>query len=696
MNEPEAPQQLADPASVAPAVVDGIPVVPQAFISYASPDSSIANAVCNALERAGVKCWIAPRDVTPGDLYAANIVHAIDASRVVVLVLSQHAADSAHVLREVERASSKRHPILSFRIDLAPLPDSLQYFLNTSQWLDASATGVDRALPRLIEAVKGALGKPAPAALVSQSQFVAARSTHRPRRMLIALGVLIAAVLAYVGVDRLWLSKRDDANVALVEVPPAAPQGSSGSPVTTDRSIAVLPFVNMSSDKEQEYFSDGISEELLNLLAKIPELRVVARTSSFSFKGKNIDISEIARKLGVANVLEGSVRKSGNKVRITAQLIRATDSTHLWSETFDREISDIFAVQDEIAGAVVDKLKITLLAAVPTTTTVNPEAYTLFLQARHITRQFTNSAYEDAIRLLQRAIKLDDSYAAPWVALADVYLFLAIDRVRPVDESIQLARAAIDTALKIDPNSALVHGELATIAIQYDSDLGAAARHLEHAFNLEPANLDVIGAAAFLSRRLGRLQQAIALGKYQVARDPANAGAHDELARAYMLAGQFDASIAEFRAALRLSPSYPWGHGSICEVLLLKGDARAALAEAQLEVDPMYRLSALSLANYALGQKTASDAALGTLIAEYGAKAALDIATTFAYRGELDRSFEWLDKAFAYHDLVLNSVAGHPTLANLHNDPRWLPFLRKINMGPEQLAAIKFEVSLPK
>jgi TolB-like protein/Tfp pilus assembly protein PilF len=468
------------------------------------------------------------------------------------------------------------------------------------------------------------------------------------------------------------------------------------APVPDAKSIAVLPFVNMSSDREQEYFSDGIAEELLNLLAKIPELKVIARTSSFSFKGENIDIAEIAKKLGVANVLEGSVRKSGDKVRITAQLIRAADRTHLWSETYDRTMSDIFAVQDEIAGMVVQKLKITLLAAAPSTKAVDPEAFTLFLQARNIHRQYTATAYKNAIALLQRAIKLDNTYADPWVALADIYYFQAIDRLRPIDESMQLARAAVDKALAIDPANASAHGGLAAIAIAYDRDLGAAAQHLTHALNLEPANYDVIGQAAFLARRLGRLEQAIALVECQVARDPANAGAHDELARAYMLAGHFDKAIAEFRAALGLSPDLPWGHAGIGESLLLKGDARAALAEAQQEVDPMYRLQVSAIANYALGQTAASDAALAEMIAQYGTTSALDIATVLAYRGEIDRSFEWLDKALQYHDLLLNSAATYPTLANLHDDPRWLPFLRKIGMAPEQLAAIKFDVKVPK
>jgi tetratricopeptide (TPR) repeat protein len=201
--------------------------------------------------------------------------------------------------------------------------------------------------------------------------------------------------------------------------------------------------------------------------------------------------------------------------------------------------------------------------------------------------------------------------------------------------------------------------------------------------------------AAFLARRLGRLQQAITLGEYLIALDPASPAAHDELARAHMLAGDFDEAISEFRTALRLSPSLYWAHGAIGETLLLKGDASAALAEAQLEVDPMYQLQILAMANHALGLKAASDAALERLIVKCGRKCALDIATVLAYRGEADRSFEWLDKALQHHDLLVNSVAGHPTLASLYKDPRWLPFIGKIGMATKQLAAIRFNVKPP-
>ena len=451
----------------------------------------------------------------------------------------------------------------------------------------------------------------------------------------------------------------------------------------------------MSSDKEQEYFADGISEELLNLLAQVPELRVIARTSSFSFKGKDLDIAEIARRLNVANVLEGSVRKSGDKVRITAQLVRVSDSSHLWSRTYDRQLSDVFAVQDEIAAAVVDELRIKLLGRVPSTKSTDPRAYALFLEARDIHRRVTPAAYEQAVMLYQQALAIDPSYAPAWVWLAIAYDGQVDADWRLPDEGGPLAREALNKALEIEPDLATAHAELGWIAVLYDRDLAAAARHLEHALALEPANPDILTGASFLARRLGRLDQAIAIGEYQITRDPLNADAHGDLALAYRYAGRLDDAIARLRSVLSLRPNYGWSHRLIGEMLLQKGDAEAALVEMQQQIDEQQRLCGLSMAFHALGRKSEADDALAALIAKYEMTSAYSIAIVLAYRGEADRAFEWLDKAVSYRDTDLGGMGIQPMFANLHADPRWLPFLRKLGMTPEQLAAIKFDVKVP-
>ncbi len=287
-----------------------------------------------------------------------------------------------------------------------------------------------------------------------------------------------------------------------------------------DRSVAVLPFVDMSAGKDQEYFADGISEELLNLLAKVPQLRVIARTSSFSFKGKEADIAEIAQKLKVANVLEGSVRKSGDKLRITAQLIRASDSSHLWSQTYDRTMTDVFTVQDEIAAAVVEQLKVTLLGAAPKARVTDPKAYALFLQARELSRQYSAASLEQAIALYKQALGIDPAYAPAWDGLAVAYFGQMDLGVLTIDQGFPLGKEAIQKALEHDPSFAPAYGTQAIFDAIIGRDYPAAVQHLERGLALDPANIDIIGIAAAVARRLGRLDLAIALGEYKVAHDP--------------------------------------------------------------------------------------------------------------------------------------------------------------------------------
>jgi len=498
-----------------------------------------------------------------------------------------------------------------------------------------------------------------------------------------------AGALAFAGVAALlagaWFAGRQSA-------PPGA--DLTAGPVAA--SIAVLPFVNMSSDQEQTYFSDGISEELLNLLARIPELRVAARTSSFSFRDQNLEIPEIADRLHVAHVLEGSVRKSGNDVRITAQLIRAVDGFHVWSESWDRSLDDIFAIQDEIAADVVAQLKITLLGEAPTVEETDPEAYALYLQARHLARQFTTERFEQSNALYQRVLVIDPDYAAAWAGLADNFRRQASAVLRPVDEGFRLAREAADRALAIDPEHAQAHVILGHIAVNHDGDMAAGARHYERALELAPTDTDILGSAASLAISLGRLDEAVALRAGAVARDPVNPRGHSLLGYSYLQAGRLDEAIASYRTALNLSPGRIAAHYAIGMALLQKGEPEAALAAIQQESLEALRLIGLAPAYHALEQAAESDAALAELIEEYEEGWAYNIAYVLAFRGEADRAFEWLEKAVEYNDSGLSQVVAEILFANIHDDPRWLPFLESIGKSPEQLAAIEFEVGLPQ
>jgi TolB-like protein/Flp pilus assembly protein TadD len=500
-----------------------------------------------------------------------------------------------------------------------------------------------------------------------------------------------AGVLALVGVTALlagvWYAGRQSA--PSVDAEPVA--GVSAA------SIAVLPFTDMSPDQDQEYFSDGISEELLNLLAKIPELQVAARTSSFSFKGENLEIPEIAERLNVAHVLEGSVRKSGSQVRITAQLIRADDGFHVWSESWDRSLDDIFAIQDEIAADVVEQLKVTLLGAAPTVAATDPEAYALFLQARHLSSQGSVESVEQSIALYQQALAIEPDYTAAWSRLADVYINQAGGGLLPFNVGFGLAREAANRALAIDPEYAPAYTQLGRIALLYEGDLAAAARHVERALALDPTNPYIIANAATLARSLGRLDEAIALLEYAVARDPVNPSAHNGLGLAYFFTGRLDEAIASLRTMESLTPGdMGFGQYLVGWVLLQKGEPEAALQAMQQESAEVQRLIGLVMAYHALRQAEESDAALAELIDRYEQQWAYNIAYVLAFRGEADRAFEWLDKAVQYNDPGLQLIAADILFANIHDDPRWLPFLESIGKSPEQLAAIEFEVTLPQ
>jgi TolB-like protein/Tfp pilus assembly protein PilF len=463
-----------------------------------------------------------------------------------------------------------------------------------------------------------------------------------------------------------------------------------------EKSIAVLPFVNMSDDKANEFFSDGISEELLNLLAKIPQLQVTARTSSFSFKGKEVAIPEIARTLHVANVLEGSVRKAGKSVRITAQLIKAGTDTHLWSQTYDRKLDDIFAVQDEIAADVVKQLKVTLLGAAPKARTTDPEAYALYLQAKQLGRQASAEAFKQSDTLFRKVLAIDPRYAPAWAGLAENFYHEADQGLLPAKEGYSQAREAANKALAIDPEYAPAHAQLGFIAMYGDNDLAAAAQHLTHALAFDPADLDVLRTSASLVASLGRLDEALALDEAVVRRDPVNVTALYNLGYDQRMAGRLDAAIASFRTVLSLALGQGRAHANLGVALLLKGDAKGGMAEIEQETSEVWKMIDLPMAYHALGHKADSDAALAALIAKCEKDGPYNIAYVYAFRGEADKAFEWLDKAVEYGDTGIGEIVTENLFDKIHADPRWLPFLRKIGKAPEQLAKIEFKVTLPQ
>jgi TolB-like protein/Flp pilus assembly protein TadD len=467
----------------------------------------------------------------------------------------------------------------------------------------------------------------------------------------------------------------------------------SGPP---EQSIAVLPFVNMSDDASNEYFSDGISEELLNLLARIPELRVVSRTSSFFYKDKKINLVDVARDLNVAHILEGSVRKAGNQVRITVQLIEARSDTHLWSETYDRTLDDIFSVQDEIAAVVVERLKVTLLGVSPKVEETDPEAYALYLQAHHLANIATAENLQRATILYKEALAIDPKYVPALLGLGKVYGRLAGVRVLTTEEARALALEAIERAINIDPNSAEAQSHLGWDFFKHSGDLEAAAHHFDRALTLEPTNTNIIGNVSIFLTALGRLKEAIILAEYQVSRDPANARAYNNLGIRYRFAGQFEQAKKAFSTALTFNPLHFGVEYELGATLLLEGDYAAAANAFERESHVVFKQIGMAMTYHAQGESALSHELLKELISSYGERITFYIAQIMAFRGEIDGAFEWLEKANLANDYELSNVINEPLLSNLYADPRWLPFLENIGKSPKQLAAIEFNVTLPE
>jgi TolB-like protein/Flp pilus assembly protein TadD len=528
--------------------------------------------------------------------------------------------------------------------------------------------------------------------------------THLTGRKLdyLVIGVL-GAVVALLLIDKFVLAPRIAAraatSAAAAPVPVVANAAAAAIPsqpaAPSAASIAVLPFADMSQAHDQEYFSDGIAEELLNLLAKIPQLHVAARTSSFSFKGKEVPIPEIAKTLLVANVLEGSIRKSGDQVRITAQLVRATDGYHLWSETYERKLDDIFKVQDEISAKVVEQLKVSLLGAVPKARATDPQAYALFLQARELGTHNTADAYARSDAMLRQVLATDAGYAPAWAALARNLTNEASLGIVTNDEGYARAREAAEKALAADPDSAAAYTSLGFIAESL-GDPAAAAKHFERALALNPTDINVLRNVVGYLNDLGKLDEALPLDAAIISHDPINVTALVGSANRLIAAGRYDAAIAVLNTALNLNPQRGAAHFSLAAAVLLRGDAAGALSAIEHESVEVWRAVGLPMVYHALGRKGDSDAALATLIGKYEKDAAYNIAYVYAFRGEADKAFEWLDKAVAYRDPGLSEIVPDRLFDKIRSDPRWLPFLRRIGKAPEQLAKIEFKVALPK
>jgi serine/threonine protein kinase len=443
--------------------------------------------------------------------------------------------------------------------------------------------------------------------------------------------------------------------------------------------VAVLPFADLSPGKDQEYFSDGLAEELLNSLVKIPGLHVAARTSSFQFKGKNEDLRTIGKKLNVSTVLEGSVRKQGERLRISAQLVQVSDGFQLWSEAYDRDLKDVFAVQEDIASSVATSLRLTLIERKsPSPHSTSVEAYNDYLEGKYFHARPTKENLEKAIAYYEQAVRLDPKFAPVWAALSKSHSIKA-GAYGPVPEY-EAAREAAERALSIDPNLADAHAALGEVKLDYDWDWAGADSAYQKALTLENGNAEIVERAASVAATLNRFEQALVLSRKAVDLDPLRASAYHVLAFNAWWAGQFDEAEASVRKGLELDPEFPWFHTLLGRVYLARSRPQDALVEAEHDTSPGFRLQGLALAYFALGRKQESDRALAELVSSYQSLGAFQIAEVHAYRGEADEAFKWLQRAYAQRDPALPFVKGDPLLTGLKRDPRYDEFLAKMRL----------------
>jgi len=514
--------------------------------------------------------------------------------------------------------------------------------------------------------------------------------TWSPRKFatfIVAVAVIAAGLLAF----------------NLFRTKPASPP-TTAAPIT-NKSVAVLAFANLSDDKGSEYFSDGISEELLTVLQKIPGLHVAARTSAFSFKGKSATAQEIGQKLGVAHLVEGSVRKAGDIVRIAARLTRTDTGEQLWSENYTRDLKDVFAVQTELAQTIVGQLsgQLTDGAADPAAKaaiqaqvhaaekggTKNVEAHQHYLQGRFYTNRHSEKSAGEALAEYQRAVELDPAFALAWAGLAQTYVWycnFSTEMGRAgFDSRLARARETAARAVALEPNLPEALRVRADIQLNFDFDWKGASETLRTALALAPADPALLTAAGNLAVAKGDAARGIALYREAVALDPVNPLARSFLDFNLALTGQFAEAQAEYPRLVELSPAAPWAHAGLGISFLLQGKFKEAAVAAQDDAAEWARLLVVAMARWSQKRIPEADAALARLVEGSADTAAYQIAEVHAYRGDKDRAFEWLECARRQRDPGLGSLRIDPLLANLHGDPRWIAFVRTMGLADDQL-----------
>jgi serine/threonine-protein kinase len=461
-------------------------------------------------------------------------------------------------------------------------------------------------------------------------------------------------------------------------------RNNAATTAAAQKSIAVLPLLNESGDPADEYFSDGLSEELIAALGQIKNLKVIGRSSSFRFKDRKEEPKTIGEKLGVSALLEGTVRKQGDRVRIVAELIKAADGTELWSRIFDRELKDIFAVQAEIAQAVAASLELTLLGDKGTTAvsaaTQNAEAHNAYLQGHFYFARRNVEDYRKAISFFDEAIRIDPDYALAYAERAEAWTFIGDLNPEHKKEAWAAAKRDAEKAVAVGPNLAEAHAALGWVRFFSEWKFAEGLAELKRARELAPANPTANDLLARVLIYVNQIAEAEKLARQAIELDPLAYLARGNLARILLAEGKLEEADAEARKSAELQPAGAGNHRWQVVVAVLRGDGEEALREAQLEPNEGYHRFELALAYYARGDRAAADAALADMVANDRNLLAYQIAEVYAWRGETDKAFEWLQIAYDNHDTGILSLLIDPLMRGLRSDPRYKIMVEKIGL----------------
>jgi TolB-like protein/Tfp pilus assembly protein PilF len=607
------------------------------FLSYAAEDVDTARRICAALRAGGIEVWFDQSELRGGDVWDQKIRREIRACALFIPIISANteARLEGYFRREWKLAAGRTHDMADDKPFLVPIvidgtrdqdahvPEQFR----AVQWTQLAAGGVS---PVFVERIQG---------LLSPAQ-------------------------------------------GRTSMAPTALSAAAVQSVIPEKSIAVLPFLDMSEQKDQEYFSDGLTEALIDLLTQVRDLKVPARTSSFSFKGKSADIPSIAAQLRVAHVLEGSVRRAGGTIRVTAHLIRADNGYHVWSKTYDRDVGDIFKVQDEIAGIVVEALKARLLpldGVVNPHRTANTAAYEQYLLAKQFYNRRTQGSAQRATEALHQALALDPSYASAYALLAASAAVRLIDGGDPAQVSAEEAIAAAKNAVALAPGLGEAYSARCYVRLFLQLDWSGAQADIEQALKLDPRSNATMRRYSLLLGALGRFPQAVTAALAATEIEPLDVTSWFMLGLCYDASGQRAAGHRALRRALELSPESTLATLWLAQAELAGGQITEALKTNNGQQNEAWRWSTLAMAEHTQGHAEESQRVLDELIDKYGSRTPFRIAVTCAWRGETNSTFEWLEQAYRQRDPALSLINLEVGLSGVRGDPRHAALLQRMN-----------------